>query len=129
MTTGGHVLMRWWPAGYAAGWVLFACFGTNPQLLDVSWAASALAGLGAVLLLMMAACPSVRFVRIAGTLVAIAFPLYRFLSLAWEPTPFLPTASRVVAMTAWALLAFSIVVLYPVTWFEGRKAVSNAGLE
>ena len=128
--TSGHILMRWWPLGYAAGWATFAVLATNPRLLDSAWSTHVLAGTGAILLTVMAFRPAAQTLRMVAVLVAIAFPLYRFLSLAWEPTPGLPTTSRIVAMTAWALLAFSLVVLYPVAWFEGRRKVaSDAGRE
>ncbi len=121
-------MLRWWPAAYAVAWAMFAWWAVEPQLFGGgAWATRLLAGTGAVLLLWLAFEPRRPHLRIAATLVAIAFPLYRFFSLAWEPAPFLPTASRIVGMTAWALLAINLMIFYPITWFEGQRQGRDHG--
>lgn len=117
----GRVALRWWPLLFAAAWVVFAVAATEPQPWGWTDAPHWIATSGAVLLAWVAFQPERMGLRVAATLTAITFPLWRFFALAFDPIPNLPTASRVVAMTAWALIALTLVILYPVTWFEGYK--------
>ena len=126
--TGGHRIMRWWPMVYAFAWAVFAAFAVEPQLLGTGgarWIAAA----GAVLMFALAIRPDIKWLRVVATLVAFTFPAYRFLTLALEPTPFLPTASRIVAMTAWALICLTIVILYPAVWYQGFTKGQRRGIE
>lgn len=121
----GRHAMRWWPAVYAVAWTMFAVFTGPPELFGWVGTGHVLAAVGALMLAWMAVRPQDRWARLAGTLVAISFPLWRLMSLLWEDVGPLAAPQRLVAMTAWTVIAASLIALYPATWFEGFQITAN----
>lgn len=120
-------IMRWWPAVYAVGWTVFAIVGPEPWLGNWHPGGHITAAVGACGLVAMLVWPSRRLVRFWGTLVAIVYPVHRAAAIALDEHSLPSTGRRIVAVTTALLLAFSLLVVYPMLWYvSDRKRGSDA---
>lgn len=122
-----YKIMRSWPFAFGAIWLVWGVLAPQPFLGSSHAGAHAAGLLGAGALFVIGLHPESKWIRVAGIMIAMVYPMHRAMALVFEQPSSLTLDRRIIAVSFSFLAVIALVALYPSLILIGRVKGRGSG--